>query len=102
MCVTFVKSAVPAAPMRETFVKSALWERSGDLWGRSGELWGSSGEALGKLWEALETLWGRSREHRGEETKREQPRRDTESILIHQKICPPKLPIAHPWRPYWY
>ena len=82
----------------------ALWT-SGDALGSSGEalgkLWESSGEALGKLWEALETLWGRSREHRGKETKREQPRRDTESILIHQKICPPKLPIARPWRPYW-
>ena len=54
-----------------------------------------------KLWEALKTLWGRSRKHRGKETKREQPRRDTESILIHQKNCPPKLPIARPWRPYW-
>ena len=76
-------------------------ESSGDALWTSGDALGSSGEALGKLWEALETLWGRSREHRGKETKREQPRRDTESILIHQKNCPPKLPIARPWRLYW-
>ena len=48
-----------------------------------------------------DTFEDTSREHRGKETKREQPRRDTESILIHQKICPPKLPITRLWRPYW-
>ena len=102
-------------------------QRSGELWGRSGELWacfedalessgdalwtsgdalGSSGEALGKLWGSSGKLWKRFGDDLGntgdKETKREQPRRDTESILIHQKICPPKLPITRLWRPYWY
>ena len=71
----------------------------------SGELWGSSGEALGNLWGSSGKLWGCFGDNLGntgdKETKREQPRRDTESILIHQKICPPKLPITRLWRPYW-
>ena len=82
-----------------------LWGALGKLWGSSGEPLGKLWEALGKLWEALGTLWGRFGDDLGntgdKETKREQPRRDTESILKHQKICPPKLPITRLWRPYW-
>ena len=40
---------------------------------------------------------------RGGEKRERRERKDQQgAILILKKMYPPKLPIARPWRPYWY